>query len=159
MLAPATPLLAAAALAGCGPLGDDGDGPLTEDEFTARGDEICRDAQQRVADVQRDPPTSRRDSISFAARLIELFESEVAELEELEPPAEREPAFERYLEARREAIAVLEEGREAAEDNDPQGYADAQAEVASSQVERSQLAEEAGLSDCSRVAGATSARG
>jgi hypothetical protein len=156
MLVPATPLLAAAALAGCGPFGDGGggDGTLTEEEFAARGGEICGAAQERVADVQRDPPTSRQDSIRFADRLIEVFEGEVAELQALEPPDERAEAFARYLEARREAIDRLEQGRDAAEANDPQGYADAQAEVASSQVERAELAQRAGLSDCSRVAGA-----
>jgi hypothetical protein len=155
MLAPATPLLAAAALAGCGPLGDDdaGDATLTEEEFAARGDEICRAARERVADVQRDPPTSRQDSIRFAASLIEVFESEVSELEALDPPDESGEAFARYLEARREAIDALAEGREAAEANDAEGYADAQAEVASSQVERAELARQAGLSECSRVTG------
>ena len=155
MLAPATPLLAAAALAGCGPLGDDGggDGPLTEEELGARGDEVCRDAQERVAEVQRDPPTSRQESIRFAEGLIAIFEDEVARLEALEPPDERVEAFDRYLEARREAIELLEQGRDAAQGDDPQGYADAQAEVAAGQVERAELARAAGLSDCSRVAG------
>jgi hypothetical protein len=154
MLAPATPLLAAAALAGCGPLGDDdGEGALSEREFTSRGEEICRSAQQRVAEVQRDPPTSRAASVRFAEDLIAIFDDEVAQLEALEPPEERRAAFDSYLAARREAIDALERGRAAAEDNDPQGYADAQAEAAEGQVQRAELAQEAGLNDCSRVAG------
>jgi hypothetical protein len=155
LLAPATPLLAAAALAGCGPFGDDDDGgaALTEDEFAARGGEICRAAQEQVAEVQREPPTGREDSIRFAEELIAVFEDELAELESLQSPEEREQAFDDYLTARREAIDLLEEGRNAAEENDPEGYADAQAEVAAGQVERAELAQEAGLSDCSRVAG------
>jgi len=155
MLAPATPLMAAAALAGCGPLGDDGEGgaALTEEEFAARGDEICRAAQEQVAEVQRDPPASREDSIRFTEELIAVFEDEIAELEALEPPDDRGEAFDRYMEARRETVELLEQGRDAAEENDAEGYADAQAEVAAGQVERAELAQEAGLSGCSRVAG------
>jgi regulator of protease activity HflC (stomatin/prohibitin superfamily) len=103
--------------------------------------------------VQSEPPTDREDSIRFAEELIAVFEDELAELESLQPPEEREQAFDDYLAARREAIDLLEEGRDAAEENDPEGYADAQAEVAAGQVERAELAREAGLSDCSRIAG------
>ncbi|HSJ18069.1 MAG TPA: hypothetical protein VK920_08240 [Solirubrobacterales bacterium] len=154
MLAPATPLLAAAALAGCGPFGDDGDGSeaLSEEDLAVRGDEICRAAQERVAELQSDPPAGREDSIRFAEDLIAVFEDEVAQLESLDPPDERAQAFDRYLDARREAIELLEQGRDAAEQNDPQGYADAQAEAAAGQVGRAELAQRAGLSDCSRVA-------
>jgi hypothetical protein len=82
-----------------------------------------------------------------------VFEDELAELESLQAPEEREQTFDEYLAARREAIGLLEEGRDAARENDPEGYAAAQAEVAAGQVERAELAQEAGLSDCSRVAG------
>lgn len=155
VLAPAASLLAAAALTGCGPLGDDDGGgtALTEEEFSARGDEICRAAQQRVAEIQRDPPSSREDSIRFTDSLLEVFENEVAELDALEPPAETREAFERYLDARREAIDLLEEGRDAAEADDARGYAAAQAEVAAGQVERAERAQAAGFNDCSSVAG------
>jgi hypothetical protein len=164
VLAPATPLLIAAAIAGCGPFGGDDDdgadgaagGSLSEQEFVQQGDEICRAAQQQVAEIQRNPPTSRQESARFAASLIEVFEDEVSQLEGLEPPAGRQDAYDRYLDARREAIDLLEQGRRAAEENDPQGYADAQAEVAAGQVKRAELARESGLRECSApLAGGT----
>ena len=86
----------------------------------------------------------------FADRLIEIFDEEVARLRALDPPEDRRDAFDRYLDAREDAIALLEQGREAAVQNDPQGYADAQAEVASGQVERAELARQSGLTACSR---------
>jgi len=155
VLAPATPLLIAAAIAGCGPFGDDGDadaggGTLSAEQFAHQGDEICAAAQGEVADLQRRPPASRQESVRFADRLIEIFDEEVARLRELDPPEDRRDAFDRYLDARDDAIALLERGREAAVQNDPQGYADAQAEVASGQVERAELARQAGLTACSR---------
>jgi hypothetical protein len=145
-------LLVAAAITGCGPFGDDGgeDGATGEEDFVARGDEICRDAQERVAEAQRDLPTSRQESVRFAESLIDIFVQEVGELQALDPPEDEQEAFDRYLDAREEAIGLLREGLEAAEENDPQAYADAQAEVAAGQVERAELAQQAGLRECSR---------
>jgi hypothetical protein len=142
-------------MAGCGPFGDDDDadgggGTLTAEQFAHQGDEICASSQGQVAEVQRHPPTSRQESVRFAGSLIEIFDEEVARLTELDPPENRQIAFDRYLDAREEAIGLLERGRQAAEENDPRGYADAQAEVASGQVERAELAREAGLTGCSR---------
>jgi hypothetical protein len=156
VLATATSLLIAAAIAGCGPFGDDDDadggggGTLTAEQFAHQGDEICASSQGQVAEVQRHPPTSRQESVRFAGSLIEIFDEEVARLRELDPPENRQIAFDRYLDAREEAIGLLERGRQAAEENDPRGYADAQAEVASGQVQRAELAREAGLTGCSR---------
>jgi hypothetical protein len=159
----AVALLAAAALAGCGPFGGDGgeDGakPAGEAEFVRGGDEICRAAQVQVAEVQRDPPTSRAESVRFAQELIAIFEDEVAQLAALEPPGERRAELDRYLDAREEAIGFLEDGRAAAEQNDAEGYANAQAEVAANQVERAQLARQVGFSECSATPPATQPHG
>jgi hypothetical protein len=152
LLAPATVLLVAAAVSGCGPFGDDGgeDGATGEEDFVARGDEICRDAQERVAEIQRDLPTSRQESARFAESLIDIFAREVGELQALDPPVDQREAFDRYLDARGKAIGFLRDGLEAAERNDPEGYADAQAQVAAGQVDRAELAQQAGLRGCSR---------
>ena len=109
LLAPATVLLVAATISGCGPFGDDGgeDGTSGEGDFAARGDEICRDAQERVAAVQRDLPTSRQESVRFAESLIDIFVQEVGELQALDPPEDERKAFDRYLDAREEAIGFL----------------------------------------------------
>jgi hypothetical protein len=123
---------------------------LSAQQFTHQGDEICAAAQGQVAEVQRHPPASRRDSVRFADRLLEIFDEEVARLRQLDPPEDRSDAFDRYLAARDDAITLLEQGRQAAVENDPQGYADAQAEVASGQVERAELARQVGLTACSR---------
>lgn len=157
-LAQAASLLIAATLAGCGSFGDDdGDNAApSEDEFVARGDEICRTAQREVAEVQRDPPTSRQESVRFAESLIAIFEDEIAQLAALDPPDDAGAAFDRYLDAREEAIALLEEGRQSAAENDAEGYAEAQAEVAAGQVERAERAQEVGFGECSAGPLATS---
>jgi hypothetical protein len=151
---PAAALLIATALAGCGPFADDEGGadggrPAGEEEFLRSGDEICRASQRQVAEVQRDLPTSRDESVRFAQDLIAIFEDEVARLAALKPPEERRAALDRYLESREEAIGLLEDGLQAAQENDAAGYADAQAEVAAGQVKRAGLAQEVGFSECS----------
>jgi hypothetical protein len=107
LLAPAASLLAAAALAGCGPFGDD---ESDEEDFAQRGDEICREARAQFAELQLDLPTTEKQSVRFTQRLIAIFEDELAQLEALEPPADRRAAFKRYLQARRRAIGYIEDG-------------------------------------------------
>jgi hypothetical protein len=151
LLAPAASLLAAATLAGCGPSGDD---EPDEEDFAQRGDEICVAAQERVAELQRDLPRTPRESVRFTRGLLGIFEDELAELEALQPPADRREAFERYLRARVRAIGYIEDGLGAAQGGNALAYADAQARVADEQVERAKLAEQSGFSQCSRpVAG------
>jgi hypothetical protein len=152
--APAAALIVAA-LAGCGPFGDGGGGVADgaertgEEEFLRSGDEVCRASQRQVAEVQRDLPTSREQSVRFARDLIAIFDDEVARLAALDPPQERQAAFDRYLESREEAIGLLADGLQAAQEDDPAGYADAQAEVAAGQVKRAELAREVGFEECS----------
>ena len=86
----------------------------------------------------------------FAESLITIFEDEIAQLEALEPTDDARATFERYLAARQEAIGLLEEGLRAARENDAEGYADAQADVAAGQVKRAELARQVGFSECSR---------
>jgi hypothetical protein len=151
LLAPAASLLAAAALAGCGPFGDD---ESDEREFAHSGDEICREARAQFDELQRDLPTTEKQSVRFTQRLIAIFEDELAELEALEPPADRRAAYTRYLRARRRAIGYIDDGLAAAQGGNALAYADAQARVANEQVERAELAKQSGLNECSRpVAG------
>jgi hypothetical protein len=151
LLAPAASLLAAAALAGCGPFAED---EPDEQEFAPSGDEICREARARFAELQADLPTTEKQTVRFTHRLIVIFEDELAELEALEPPADRRAAFNRYLQARRRAIGYIEDGLAAARGGNALAYADAQARVADEQVERAKLAKQSGLNECSRpVAG------
>lgn len=135
---------------GCGPFGSDNDGELTKDEFLARGDEICREGRERFVELQREPPRTPEQAAELTRRLIGISESEVAEIRALNAPEELREPLDRYLRAREEGIAILREGQEAAERQDAQAYARAQAEIAEGQVERSELAQRVGFTECSR---------
>ena len=147
-LAALAPLLIAAALSSCGPFGG-GDEP-SEDQFASSGDAICTDARARIAELQRDLPKTANEQARFTEQLLGIFEGELAELEALEPPADRSAAFERYLSSRQRAISYVEDGLAAAKAGDALAYADAQGRVAEEQVERTKLAHQSGFTECSR---------
>jgi hypothetical protein len=130
--------------------GSSGDGRPSTDELVGEGDEICTEARERIAELQKEPPESAGEAAEFTRRLIEITEQELAELRSLEVPEETRDAFNRYLRSRERALAIIREGLRAAERGDAQAYAAAQAKVTEAQVERAQLAERAGLSECSR---------
>jgi hypothetical protein len=143
----APPLAAALiiSLAGCGD-----SGPLDPDELVSRGDELCREGQERFIKIQATPPATSVEAAGQTEELIEVSETELDDLEELEPPAELEEAYERYLDARREAIELLKRGRKAAERQDGRAYARAQARSLREAGERRRLARAVGFEACSQ---------
>jgi hypothetical protein len=136
-----------ALLAGCG--GGDGD-ELTQEEFVAQGDEICREGRQQFAELQRDPPQSAAESAELTRQLIEITEEEIEGLRGLDGPPESQERLADYLEAREAGLEILRDGLEAAESEDAEAYAEAQARIARSQVDRARLAERVGFTECSR---------
>ena len=142
-------LAACVLAAGCGPFGG-GDDELTKDELIAQGDEICQRGRDQYLELQKNPPQTAEASAALTSKLIEITEAEIADLRELDPPAESEQALDAYLDAREAGVDVLREGLAAAEDQDAEAYAEAQAKIAEGQVHRARLAEEVGFSECSR---------
>jgi hypothetical protein len=138
----------AALLAGCGPFG--GDDELTEEEFVAQGDEICKRGREQYQELQQDPPRTASEAAELTRRLIAITEGEIADLRVLNAPPESQDALDDYLAAREAGLGVLREGLAAAEDQDAEAYAEAQAKIAEGQVQRSRLAEQVGFTECSR---------
>jgi hypothetical protein len=139
-----------AAIAGMGPFdGEEGE-ELTANEVVSRGNEICTEGRERFAELQRDPPQSAAEAAELTRQLIEITEGEIEDLGAMNAPDEVQGALDRYLEAREEGLEILRDGLEAAEDDDAEAYADAQAQIADTQVDRARLAEEVGFTECSR---------
>jgi hypothetical protein len=145
----ATMLTAALALGSCG--GDD-DTPnsLTKAEFTARGDEVCRQAHEQFAELQPNPPITAEKAAALQEALIQISEDELSQIRALGPPPEVEPALDRYLRAREEGIGLLRKGLEAAEEKDAFAYEAIKQRVAAGQVHRLELARAVGFTVCSR---------
>lgn len=140
--------LLAGVLTGCGPFGADDE--LTEEEFIAEGNAICKQGREQYLELQKDPPQSASEAAELTRSLIEITQGEIDDLRALNAPVDSEDALEGYLAAREAGLEVLREGLAAAEEQDAQGYAEAQARIARGQVDRSRLADEVGLSECSR---------
>jgi hypothetical protein len=133
-------------LVGCG----GGDEKLTQEEFIAQGDQICTEGRQQFVELQKDPPQSAAESAELTRQLIEITEEEIDDLRDLEGPPESEGPLADYLEAREAGLEILRDGLEAAESEDAEAYAEAQARIARSQIDRARLAERVGFTECSR---------
>jgi hypothetical protein len=141
-------VVCAAGFGACGPLG--GDEELTDEQYKAEGNAICERGREQYVELQKDPPQSAAAAAELTRNLIEITEDEIEDLRDLDAPLDREDALDDYLESRQAGVRILEEGLTAAEDEDAQAYAEAQAQIARGQVDRARLAEQAGLTECSR---------
>jgi len=144
-----------ALLLGCGGGGGDGGSP-TKAELVAQGNDICRQGDKQYAELQKNPPKTSQEAATLTQKLIAITNSEVDQIRALKAPDEVRPALERYLKAREDGLAILEQGLKAAENNDAQAYAAAQAKMAAGQVDRLKLAQAVGFTDCSRPGGSSS---
>jgi hypothetical protein len=126
---------------------------LTKSQLITQGDAICKDAGDRFAELQGSPPTTPEESATLTQKLIDITESEVAQLRALNAPANVNPALDRYLQAMDKNIDVLKQGLKAAQQSDATAYAQAQAKAAQGQVKRLQYAHAVGFKECSRPAG------
>ena len=149
----AAPMTAAAlglalVLAACG----GGSDPVSGEELVSEGDRICREGQERFAEIQAELPGSAGEAVEQTSGLVDSAREELDELEELEPPDDLKDPYERYLELKREALELLEEGRDAAEDQDAELYGELQGEVSAAAAERRKVAAEVGFKTCSSSA-------
>jgi hypothetical protein len=138
-------VLCAVALSACG-----GGGGSSSSDFLSKGDAVCRAGQSEFDSLQATPPKSAKQAAAQTAKLIAVSQDEVRKLRALTPPASLRSAFDAYLKSRDEAIAVLRKGEDAANRNDPQGYASAKQEVAAGQPRRYDLAKKVGFKVCSK---------
>lgn len=141
-------LVVIAMVADWGPLADE---ELSEAEFLARGDEICREAHEEFEDLQGRSPNTAPEAADLTGNLIETSEGELEGIRDLNTPASLAKPLSRYVDAREKGIDQLQKGLDAAEDRDAFAYADAQANVAAEQLHRLKLAKQVGFNECSRV--------
>jgi hypothetical protein len=119
----------------------------------AQGDEICAEAQAEVDRLRDQAPRTPEEAARLTEGVIATYVQELADLEALPVPPDLADELDRYLAARERALAPLRDGLEAARAGDAQAYADAQAEAAAGQVQRTRLARAVGFSECSVPAG------
>ena len=143
-----TVALALAGLAsGCG----GGSDRLDAAELISRGDELCREGQERFAQLQQGEIVNAKAAVQQTDELVSVATDELNELRALRPPEDLRDPYDSYLAARASALELLEEGRDAAAERNASGYAKAQAELAAGVKERERLARAVGFEVCSQA--------
>ena len=141
--------LTAAALALAAGCGDDGPEQVSAERLVADGDALCKEGQQRFAEIQSESLRNANDAAEQTRALIDAAEDELNDLRDLVPPDELEDAYNAWLVARVKSIEILEQGLDAAERDDDQAYVDAQARAAAGAAKRRELAAAVGFKVCS----------
>ncbi len=135
-----------AIFAGCGEEAEQ----LTAAQLISRGDELCREGQARFEEIQSQPPANATEAAGQTDELIEVATDELNELRNLRPPDDLRESYDAYLEVRGTALERLRDGRDAADEQDAEGYAEAQAEVTADSGQRQKLATAVGFRVCSK---------
>jgi hypothetical protein len=131
---------------------DGGEDRLSVAELVRGADEICGKERASFARIQENPPPNAPVAADQTAELIEATRDANAQLRDLKPPEELQPAYDRYLEARDLALDQMKRGRDAAEERNSATYGAAQAAVARDAPQRQKLAQAVGLKVCSSSA-------
>jgi hypothetical protein len=146
-IAPLLIIAVSALAAGCG----GGPQAVSSAELVQRGDEICGHARAQFAKVQAGAPANASEAADQTQQLIGVTDDELASLRDLEPPDEQRAAYNRYLEAFQRAVDLFKQGKDAADNQNGDGYATAQAAVAAGAKKRQQLAQALGFKECSKA--------
>lgn len=132
-------------------LGPFADEDLTEAKYLAQADDICSQAHRDFEKLQGSPPRTANEAAELTEELLAISRDEQDAIADLTPPAALTSSVERYLDARDAGIERLREGAGAADEGDAFAYAEAQADLASTQKERSKLAKRVGFDECSQA--------
>ena len=142
-------LMAAAAILVLGSCGG-GDSSSSPKQFQTEANQVCKDAEQQLDQIQRTAPRTADQAEKQAAALVDVSKQALDNLHQIEPPDDLKTAYDRYLSAREKAVGFIEDARDAAAHNDAGAYARAKRRLAADQPSRRQLALQVGLHLCSR---------
>ena len=123
---------------------------LSRAEFLERGDEICSKAHDEFTELQADRPQTASQAAELTARLVDISEQELDDIDDLNGPSELDEPLGAYLSSREDGIEQIRNGFDAAGEHNAFAYATAQAKVASEQLGRLELARAVGFEICSR---------
>jgi hypothetical protein len=145
-----------AAIVGCG---DSSEEQVDAAELVQRGDEICRADQERFAAIQKEPPANASQAADQTDEVIDSSTEAIDDLRDLKPPSELSHKYEAYLTAREDALDLIEEGRDALDNEDTDAYGAAQTKLSDGAEGRAKLARAIGFKDCSNPQSASSITG
>jgi hypothetical protein len=146
-------VLTLALLAGCGG-GDDGGGP-TKDRFVADANRICREGEQRIAEVSREQQARLREAAGDRRVIAEVLETTtkayepyLERLRGLEAPSELQEGWTKFLDGVGEAFDLIPELADATRERDRETLAELTSEFSEIADDTRPFAQQNGLSDC-----------
>ncbi|CAA9482512.1 MAG: hypothetical protein AVDCRST_MAG85-760 [uncultured Solirubrobacteraceae bacterium] len=129
---------------GCGD--DEGGGALSKTEFEKQGNEICKKFETESKKLGN--PQSIEELPEYADKALALFDKQLGELRELEPPKEYKSDFDKLLKTGDEAKGFIRDLKEAAESKDEKKIAAVGKEAESRDQTSDELAQKVGLTEC-----------
>ena len=147
----APPVLTALALAsvlavGCGD--DEGGGALSKAEFEKQGNAICKKFEAESKSLGN--PETVQEIPAYADKALALFDKQLGELRELEPPDEYKSDFDKLLATGDEAKGFIRDLKAAAESNDEKKIREIGEEAESRDQTSDDLAQKVGLTECAQ---------
>lgn len=144
---PGVAVLAAVSLlaAGCG---DDEGGALSKEDFTKQGNAIC--AKYEKESKTLGDPQSVEEIPAYADKALALFDKQLGEMRELEPPEELKSDFNAFIATGDDAKKFITDLKSAAEANDEQAIQKVGEEAETRDKESDDLATKIGLTECAK---------
>jgi hypothetical protein len=133
-------LFAAAACSGQG---------LSKDEFIAQADEICREAEEATQEIE--PPRTPKALGEFVDEAQRITGELLTDLRELGPPEEGEQTVESLYAKIEEAMDLLPEIKDAAENRNSARIQELGVELQEASSEANEIARGYGLEACGRT--------
>lgn len=137
-------VVAVASAAACG--GGGGGDRLTQEEYIAQADAICKDASDRI-DALAEPQT-KEETIEYLQEGRAIGEDQLASLRELSPPESIEARVEEAYGLIEDQLALTEDLEQAVEDEDVARIDELVAEGEAIDQQANAIAQEIGLQEC-----------
>jgi hypothetical protein len=135
-----TAALSIVLLVACGPSG------LSKEEYVERANRICKEANERSAELER--PRSPEELGPFIEEARRITENTIDRLRRLEPPEEDRARIERMLSNLEKATTYFDDIKAAAEDEDLARFEELARRVGEAAGEAERIADDYGLDQC-----------
>lgn len=132
---------AVTALAGCSD-----DGGTSKEDFVAAADEVCREADEAIADIGQ--PRVEEGILDYVEQAAEISDDLIADLRALEPPEADQEAVDGMIDDLERATELIEPLAQATLDRDADEVEDLQQEVQQVTDDVSEFAETYGFEVC-----------
>jgi hypothetical protein len=139
-----------AALAIGAPLACGGSSSTTPEQFRADANKVCHDLEANLNRIQGRLPQTADQASKQASAIVDVSQQALDNLRKIDVPDEDKAAYDHYLNDRDRAIGFAEDSRDAAANNDADGYARGKRRLAAGQPQRRKEALQLGLNACSR---------